>query len=100
MFGLTSIFAHMNYTTITLKAGKEKSIINKHPWIFSGAIAKINGKAEDGDFVRLFSSKNEYLASGLYNNGSIAVRLLSFTDEAPDKKFFTDKIEKAYSLRK
>ena len=66
---------------IILKPGKDRSVFRYHPWIFSGAIAKTEGKLQEGDLVRVYSSDNQYLATGHYQIGSIAVRILTFEDE-------------------
>ena len=65
---------------IILKPGKDRSVFRYHPWIFSGAIAKTAGKLQEGDLVRVYSSDNQYLATGHYQIGSIAVRILTFED--------------------
>ena len=62
---------------IILKPGKDRSVFRYHPWIFSGAIAKTEGKLQEGDLVRVYSSDNQYLATGHYQIGSIAVRILT-----------------------
>ena len=51
---------------IILKPGKDRSVFRYHPWIFSGAIAKTEGKLQEGDLVRVYSSDNQYLATGHY----------------------------------
>ena len=61
---------------IVLKAGKERSLYRLHPWVFSGAIAKIKGDVQEGDVVQVYNSDDEYLATGHYQIGSIAVRVL------------------------
>lgn len=84
---------------IILKAGKEKSLQRRHPWVFSGAIAQIQGQPEEGDIVKVYSHEKEYLATGHYQIGSIAVRILSFEDEAIDQQFWTERIRQAYRMR-
>lgn len=86
-------------TQIFLKNGKEQSIKRFHPWIFSGAIAKINGTPVEGDAVEIFTSDGSYLATGHWAPGSIAVRIFSFTRCIPDSDFFTQKISNAYRYR-
>jgi 23S rRNA (cytosine1962-C5)-methyltransferase len=90
----------MSFPKIILKLKKEESIRRFHPWIFSGAIQKIVGKAEEGDIVEIYTSENEYCATGHYQIGSIAVRIFSFEQTIPDIKFWTKKIDNAYQLRK
>jgi 23S rRNA (cytosine1962-C5)-methyltransferase len=82
-----------------LKSGKEENLLRYHPWIFSGAIARIDGKPEEGNVVQLLDSKKNILATGHYQIGSIAVRVLSFDDRVIDRDFWREKIGKAYRLR-
>jgi 23S rRNA (cytosine1962-C5)-methyltransferase len=77
---------------IILKPGKEQSIMRLHPWIFSGAIRKIDGKPREGDPVEVYADDGTYLATGHYQIGSIAVRLFSFEEVIPDRQFWTEKI--------
>ena len=85
---------------IILKPGKEQSVKRFHPWIFSGAIGKSEGKPEEGDVVNVYSADGEFLAMGHCQIGSIAVRILSFEPANPDFGFWKMKIEKAWNLRK
>jgi 23S rRNA (cytosine1962-C5)-methyltransferase len=84
---------------IILQPGKEQSIMRRHPWIFSGAIKKIEGKPLEGDTVEVFSSQGNYLATGHYQIGSIAVRIFSFQQDIPDRDFWQKKIMAAYDFR-
>ena len=72
---------------VFLKPKKEQSLNRFHPWIFSGAIAHMEGKPEEGDVVDVFTASNEFIAKGHYQIGSIAIRVLSFQDEAIDDHF-------------
>ncbi|HQP80378.1 MAG TPA: class I SAM-dependent rRNA methyltransferase, partial [Paludibacteraceae bacterium] len=63
--------------TIHLKAKKEESLLRFHPWVFSGAIARIDGKPAEGDLVEVIDRNGNFLAVGHYQIGSIAVRVLS-----------------------
>lgn len=85
---------------ITLKKGKEFSVERNHPWIFSGAIQKAEGSIPDGCWAEVSNYKGKTLGFGHYQNGSIAVRLLSFGEEFPPKDFWYQKISKALSLRR
>lgn len=87
-------------TKIVLKSGKEISVFRFHPWIFSGAIKKIEGDPEEGDVVAVYSNKDELLGYGHYQKGSIAIRMLSFGEEPPNNDFFVKKITKAFLFRK
>ncbi len=87
-------------TKIVLKSGKEQSVKRLHPWIFSGAIKKIYGEPSEGDIVRVFDNKDNFLAVGHYQPGSIAIRILSFSDVEPDIDFFHQAVSQAYEFRK
>ncbi len=84
---------------IFLRPKREESLKRKHPWIFSGGIRNIEGEAEDGDRAEVFSSRGDYLATGHYHDGSIAVRILSFEKTELDQAFWDDRIENAKSYR-
>ncbi len=89
----------MNYPKIVLNKGKEFSLQRKHPWVFSGAIAKKDFDLKDGDLVEVYSSHNIYLATGYYAGGSIAVRIISFEKTIIDEEFWFEKINRAYQYR-
>jgi len=84
---------------IILQNGREKSLERRHPWIFSGAVKKLQGQPVDGDLVRVLDSKGKFLAIGHYFDGSIAVKLLSFEEQAIDHAFWMERISKAWQLR-
>ncbi len=86
-------------TTIVLKSGKDSSLRRFHPWVFSGAIKKIHGPAREGGLVDIYDNKEEFLASGHYQLGSIAVRVLSFDPEESYEDFWINQIQKAWNLR-
>lgn len=90
----------MNYPKVILKSGKDQSVRRYHPWIFSGAIKKIIGNVNEGDLVMVTDNKDEFLALGHYQIGSIAVRIISFEEKEIDKNFWKEKINNAYKLRK
>lgn len=85
--------------TIQLKPKREENVLRFHPWIFSGAIAKITGKPEEGDIVRVVSANQEFLAIGHYQIGSIMVRILSFDDRDIDRSFWHERLKAAYDMR-
>jgi 23S rRNA (cytosine1962-C5)-methyltransferase len=78
----------MERAKIILKSGKDQSLQRFHPWVFSGAIKKIYGTAREGEIVDVFNNKDEYLATGHYQESSIAVRVLSFKQEIIDEAFW------------
>jgi 23S rRNA (cytosine1962-C5)-methyltransferase len=85
---------------IILKSGKDLSVRRFHPWIFSGAIKKINGEPSEGDIVKVYDNKDNFLAAGHYQPGSIAVRILTFEDTDPDTEFFRQQIKNALGFRR
>ena len=89
----------MAYKKVFLKPGKEESLKRFHPWVFSGAIARIEGEPEEGEIVDVFTSKKEFIACGHYQVGSIAVRVLTFTQQEIDRDFWRQKLQVAKDLR-
>jgi 23S rRNA (cytosine1962-C5)-methyltransferase len=92
------------YPKIILRKGKESPVRRFHPWIFSGAIQKIVGKATDGAIVNVFDSFDNYLATGHYHEGSIAVKVFSFEGITPqneviDASFWYNKLASAFKVR-
>lgn len=90
----------MEYIKIELKPGKEQSLLRFHPWLFSGAIRKINGNPCEGDIIEVDDSKGNFIALGHYQPSSISVRIISFEKVDIDKDFWRRKIENAIRLRK
>lgn len=89
----------MEYKKIILKKGKEESLQRFHPWVFSGAIAKMESGIEEGDLVSVYSSNNILIGNGHYQIGSITVRILSFNDEPINFDFFSNRLENAFKMR-
>lgn len=90
----------MEYKRIILKRGKEESLQRFHPWVFSGAIARMDDGIEEGDFVKVYTSAGDFIAVGHSQIGSIAVRVLEFADREIDESFFVERLQRAYELRK
>ena len=93
--------------TVVLKKGREESLRRFHPWIFSGAVASVSGEPKEGEVVQVLSHDRQFMAFGHYQKGSIAVRVLSFTEDfQPDADgmmppgFWEDRIAKALSMRR
>lgn len=86
--------------TVILKKGKEESLLRFHPWIFSGAIARIEGNPDEGDVVDVYTSAGEWIATGHVQIGSIAVRVLSFKPVVVDNGFWLDRIGRAFDVRR
>ena len=85
---------------IQLKPKKEESLLRFHPWVFSGAIQRIEGKPAEGDLVEVLDSNRNFLAIGHYQIGSIAVRVISFDAVPVNDDFWSRKIQLAYAMRK
>ena len=90
----------MIYKKVYLKAGKEESLKRFHPWVFSGAIARIEGEPEEGEIVDVYTSKKEFIACGHFQIGSIAVRVLTFRQEEINRDFWKRRLEVALDLRR
>ena len=85
---------------VQLLPKKEESLRRFHPWIFSGAIARMSDSLKEGDLVLVVDNEGEFLAWGHYQIGSIAVRVLSFEDITIDKNFWNQRLAAAYDVRK
>ena len=84
---------------IVLKRGREESLMRFHPWVFSGAIAEIQGNPAEGDVVAVHAATGDLLAYGHYQIGSIAVRVLSFDDSALHPDFWENMLSRALQVR-
>ena len=84
---------------IVLKPKKEQSLLRRHPWVFSGAIGRIDGQPKNGDVVEVMTSMGATLGFGHWAEGSIAVRLFSFEKEHRSDEWWKMKLVKAYALR-
>ncbi|TXK52425.1 class I SAM-dependent rRNA methyltransferase [Pontibacter qinzhouensis] len=89
----------MSIIKLYLANGKEHSLKRFHPWVFSGAIKKIEGEPKEGDVVEVYSGKREFLGLGHYAPGSIAVRIISFEQVEVDLAFWKRKVQQAYDFR-
>lgn len=85
---------------IILHKGKEKSLLRFHPWIFSGAVAKVDRNLQNGDMVEVYDHLGNYLATGHFHDNSIAVRVFSFTQVEPTYDFWKSKIANALQFRR
>lgn len=93
-------------TTVYLKSHKEESLKRFHPWVFSGAIAKVvldanhpGNVPQEGELVCVRSAANEVLGVGHWQVGSIAVRILAFGEETLPADFWNERIRAAYQMR-
>ncbi|MBR4300956.1 MAG: class I SAM-dependent rRNA methyltransferase [Bacteroidales bacterium] len=90
----------MQHYKLYLKEGKEKSLYRRHPWVFSGAVKKIEGKPTVGDLVDIYDCQKQYLATGHFQNESIIVKILSFDTPNIDYAFWKERFEQAINYRK
>lgn len=90
----------MNYKSVHLKKGKEDSLKRFHPWIFSGAINYMDEDIAEGEVVRVFTFSGDFIAIGHFQIGSIAVRVLSFSDVDIDREFWYSRLQSALDMRK
>ena len=87
-------------SNIYLKSGKEESLKRFHPWVFSGAINRIEGNVQEGDLVEVFTAQGTFIARGHYQVGSIMVRVLTFDEhETIDECFWQHRLEEAILKR-
>lgn len=93
-------------TTVILKPHKEESLKRFHPWVFSGAIARVvldashkSAAPEEGEVVSVRSASDEILGVGHWQIGSIAVRVLAFGVETLPADFWEERIRAAYQMR-
>ena len=89
----------ISYKTITLRKGKEESLKRYHPWVFSGAIQRMDNGIEEGDIVNVTASDGSMLGVGHYQIGSIAVRMLDFSERVIDETFFVERLQRAFDMR-
>ena len=88
-----------NIYSVYLKKGKEDSLRRFHPWVFSGAIQRMDEGIREGDIVRVYNAQGEFLAVGHYQIGSISVRVLSFRDVPVDDAFWKSRLQVALNMR-
>lgn len=86
---------------LTLEAGREKSLLRRHPWIFASAIRHIGGKPRKGDTVDVLASDGRWLGRGAYSpDSAMRVRIWTFEqNEVVDNAFFLRRIEQAARAR-
>lgn len=84
---------------VILKSGRTAALGRRHPWVFSGAIERVESGIEPGDTVLVSDSAGNVLATGHYSDGSIAVKVLDFQKALPDAAFWSGRLRSAFSLR-
>ena len=87
------------YKSIYLKKGKEESLRRFHPWVFSGAIHHADEDIEEGETVRIIAENGDFIATGHFQIGSIAVRVLSFNDIEINDEFWKNRLQQALDMR-
>ncbi len=87
------------YKKIYLKRGKEESLLRFHPWVFSGAIQKMDEGIEEGEIVDVIGHDGAFIAVGHYQVGTISVRVLSFKEERIDEQFWQKRLDAALQMR-
>ncbi|NPD92758.1 class I SAM-dependent rRNA methyltransferase [Xylanibacter muris] len=87
------------YKIVVLKRGKEESLKRFHPWVFSGAIDRMDEGIAEGETVRVLTHDKHFIAVGHFQIGSIAVRVLSFRDIVIDDSFWSSRLESALNMR-
>ncbi|MBQ9668062.1 MAG: class I SAM-dependent rRNA methyltransferase [Prevotella sp.] len=84
---------------ITLKRGKQESLLRFHPWVFSGAIKHVDEGINEGELAKVMTENGEFIAIGHYQQGSIAVRVLTFDDVPIDDDFWRRRLASALQVR-
>jgi 23S rRNA (cytosine1962-C5)-methyltransferase len=87
--------------SLYLKTRHDRAVRRFHPWIFSGAVERIAGHCEAGAVIDVHAADGELLGRGFYNPGSnIVCRMLTWKDEAINRAFFSERLERAWQLRR
>jgi 23S rRNA (cytosine1962-C5)-methyltransferase len=88
--------------TLTLKPKREKSLLNRHPWVFSGAVDRVAGDVQPGDTVDIIAANGRWLARAAYSPRSqIRARVWTFDRaETIDRQFFERQLQRAFGLRR
>lgn len=90
----------MENKIIRLKKGKEESLLRRHPWVFSGAVASLPEGLEEGDEVTVLAADGTLMGTGHFQIGSIAVRILDFGTDRLTDDFYERRLENAFALRR
>ena len=88
------------YKKVYLRRGKEESLKRFHPWVFSGAIERMDDGIEEGDIVDVITHYGDFIARGHFQRGSIMVRILTFDDEPIDDGYWQQRLSVASDVRK
>ncbi|MCR5445508.1 MAG: class I SAM-dependent rRNA methyltransferase [Bacteroidales bacterium] len=89
----------MKRPQLIIAPGKEKAILRRHPWIFSGAVKRIDGTPQEGDLVDVVDARGQWMATGHYQDESIICKVLSFDTPEVDDAFFRARLQSAVAYR-
>ena len=85
---------------LILRPGREKALKRRHPWIFSGAVARVEGEPASGDTVEAWSSAGEFLAVTAYSpHSQIRARVWDWKERTIDRQFFFERVRRAVNER-
>ena len=82
-----------------LAPGKDKAVMRRHPWLFSGAVRRVEGNPQEGDLVDVVAADGRWLAVGHYQSDSIICKVLSFDTQQVDESFFRERLQSAVAYR-
>ncbi|MBF2001148.1 MAG: class I SAM-dependent rRNA methyltransferase [Synechococcales cyanobacterium C42_A2020_086] len=88
------------FPRIILRQSKVDAVKRFHPWVFSGAIKRCEGELRDGAIVEVYSEAGEFLATGHYGTGSIAVKVFAFHPVADVAELWRSQLRQAFDLRR
>ena len=89
----------MNRPQLIIAPGKEKALLRRHPWIFSGAVKRVVGEPQEGDLVDVVDAHGQWMATGHYQNESILCKVLSFDTPQVDEDLFRRRLQSAIAYR-
>ena len=90
----------MNRPRLVIVPGKEKALLRRHPWVFSGAVKRIEGHPQEGDLVDIVDSQGQWMATGHFQDESIICKVLSFDTPQVDDSFLRQRIVEAIDYRR
>lgn len=85
--------------TLHLAPGKDKAVMRRHPWLFSGAVRRVEGNPQEGDLVDVVAADGRWLAVGHYQSDSIICKVLSFDTQHVDETFYRERLQSAIAYR-
>ncbi len=89
----------MSRPQLIIAPGKEKALLRRHPWIFSGAVKRIIGQPQEGDMVDVVDARGQWMATGYYQSETIICKVLSFDTPTVDEAFFRQRLQSAIGYR-